>query len=116
MEKVERPWGSYEVLSEGVFYKVKKIVVAPGQRLSEQYHHKRDETWTIVTGQGIVWIDGKAQEVSVGKTVKIPRLSTHRIQNPAENKLNLIFIEVQTGEYFGEDDIVRTQDDYGRVP
>jgi mannose-6-phosphate isomerase len=114
METTERPWGYYEVLIDHSYYKVKKIVVKPGQKLSEQYHHKRDETWTVVLGEGIFWLDGKAQEIRTGVTVKIPRLATHRVQNTSTEHM-LVFIEVQTGDYFGEDDIVRTKDDYGRA-
>ena len=92
--------------------KVKRIIVKPGQRLSYQYHHKRSECWVIVQGEAIVTLDGEEYEYHIGDVVEIPVGTKHRV----ENKFNkdLIFIETQTGTYFGEDDIVRIEDDYGR--
>ncbi len=109
----ERPWGSYEVLYDGVVCKVKKIVVKPGQSLSYQYHNKRSEHWTIVAGEGKLRLDGEVKEVMAGTSVFIPTTSKHSILNSSTD--DLIFIEVQTGTYFGEDDIVRLEDMYGRV-
>ena len=108
----ERPWGKYEVLYDWTDCKVKKITVNPGQRLSYQYHKKRSETWVIIQGEGIVTIEGKDKNISKGDTIIIPVTSKHRIENIGNDKL--IFIEIQTGEYFGEDDIVRIEDDYNR--
>ena len=117
MEKVERPWGSYEVLLDTPNYKVKRITVNPGGQLSEQYHFKRDETWTIVEGEAQVQltIDGVVNDWKFlpGQTCYIHRLQSHRVKN--EKETPLVFIETQTGDYFGEDDIVRTKDNYGRA-
>ena len=108
----DRPWGSYEVLFSDSTCKIKKIIVHPGQRLSYQYHNKRSETWVITQGIASVTLNGTEKDYMVGDNVVIPLKTKHRV----ENKLNsrLVFIEVQTGQYFGEDDIVRIQDDYGR--
>lgn len=107
-----RPWGSYSILEDTDSYKVKRIDVNPGQRLSLQSHGKRDELWTIVAGHGVVVVDGLEINVSYGKTIDINRSQKHRVMNTGNTVLT--FIEVQTGDYFGEDDIVRYQDDYGR--
>ena len=92
---------------------VKRIEVLPGKRLSYQYHEKRSEAWTIVQGSALITIDGKDFELLKGQSIKIPQGSKHRIENIG--KTDLIFIEIQTGSYFGEDDIVRIEDDYKRV-
>jgi mannose-6-phosphate isomerase len=112
LEKAERPWGRYEVLQEGATYKVKSIHVLPGKRLSYQRHKKRSEHWYITDGIGEVTLDGKVQQVSRGSTIQVPQGSLHRISNIGNSEL--IFIEVQTGTYFGEDDIERVEDDFGR--
>lgn len=109
-----RPWGSYTILESSDFYKVKKIVVSCNQRLSYQSHTKRKEFWTVVRGYAKVTLEGVEKLLSVGDSVEIPLGAKHRIQNASEYH-ELEFIEVQTGEYFGEDDIVRYSDDYGRV-
>lgn len=109
-----RPWGSFTVLDEGRSYKVKRIEVLPGQRLSYQKHARRSEHWMVVQGAAKVTLDGKEIAVTTGETVDIPRGSSHRIENPAAE--TLIFIEVQRGDYLGEDDIIRLEDDYGRLP
>ena len=109
-----RPWGKYEILYEGSSCKVKKITVNPGGCLSYQFHRKRSENWVIVEGNALVMIDDKPFKKSVGESVIIPALSTHMIENP-DSQVDLVFIETQTGSYFGEDDIVRLQDKYGRV-
>ena len=111
--KENRPWGIYYVLHDEPKYKIKRIEVKPGHRLSYQYHKFRAEVWTIVKGEATVIIDGIENKFSIGKTVIIPKGAKHRVQN--NNKEKLIFIEVQTGTYFGEDDIVRIEDDYKRV-
>jgi len=109
-----RPWGFYVILSEDKYSKVKRIQVFPNQKLSYQMHHKRNEVWTIVQGSGYVVIDDLVQRVGNGSVVHIPAGRKHRIANDNES-VPLVFIEVQYGEYFGEDDIVRFQDDYNRV-
>jgi mannose-6-phosphate isomerase len=112
LEKSQRPWGRYEVLQESVNYKVKSIHVNPGQRLSYQRHQKRAEHWYITQGIGQVTIDGKISSVSPGSVIEIAVNQLHRIANTGD--IELIFIEVQTGTYFGEDDIERIEDDFGR--
>ena len=108
-----RPWGSYTVLDEGEGYKVKRIEVLPGKRLSYQKHAHRAEHWMIVNGIAKVTLDGREMERAVGDTVDVPLGAAHRIENTGHERL--VFIEVQRGTYLGEDDIVRLQDDFGRV-
>ena len=112
LEKSDRTWGRYEVLQEGATYKVKSIHVLPGKRLSYQRHQKRSEHWYVTDGNGEVTLDGKVQQVSRGSIIQVPQGTLHRISNTGSNEL--IFIEVQTGTYFGEDDIERVEDDFGR--
>jgi mannose-6-phosphate isomerase-like protein (cupin superfamily) len=113
-----RPWGSFENLLDEDYCKVKRIIVKPGQRLSSQYHHKRSEVWVIVQGKAVVTLEEKdsylIQHINgvSGQVIKIPVGTIHRVTN--EEKEDLIFIETQTGTYFGEDDIVRIEDDYNR--
>lgn len=109
----ERPWGNFTVLDEGAGYKVKRIVVLPGKRLSYQKHAQRSEHWMIVGGLATITLDGQDISLQLGEYIDIPTGAAHRIQNPGTE--NLIFIEVQRGAYLGEDDIVRLQDDYGRT-
>jgi len=109
----QRPWGTYTVLHDPDDCKVKRISVLPGQQLSYQYHHHRSEVWVFLSGIGKVILDGHEIDVSPGKIVQIPALSKHRIRNTGNKNLDLI--EVQLGAYFGEDDIVRLEDDYDRV-
>lgn len=113
MEHDIRPWGQYWVLDEGEIYKVKRIEVNPKGRLSYQYHHKRAEVWTIVQGIGRVTLDGETKDYYAGDVIQIPQGMKHRIANV--EKEPCVFIEVQHGTYFGEDDIVRIEDDFGRV-
>ena len=108
-----RPWGFYTILSDAEDCKVKRITVRAGQRLSLQRHQRRAEHWHVVHGRGLVTLDGSEIEVGEGRSLDIPRGSFHRIRNPGQG--DLVFIEVQTGEYFGEDDIERVEDDYGRA-
>lgn len=108
-----RPWGSYEVLLDTPSYKVKRIVVTAQQQLSYQYHTKRQEHWTIVEGQADVVLDDVVHSLTAGEHMFIPLQAKHRIKNTGS--MPLVFIEVQTGSYFGEDDIVRIVDDYGRL-
>jgi len=112
LEKSDRPWGSYEVLHEAATHKVKTISVIPGKRLSYQRHAKRAEHWFIVAGSGEVTIDGQVREVRAGDAVDFGIGVLHRIANTGSEILT--FIEVQTGTYFGEDDIERIEDDFGR--
>lgn len=109
-----RPWGCYEVLSDEMAgHKVKRISVRPGKRLSLQYHRKRSEHWIVVSGTGLVTVDGRELSLGPGESVDIPRQAPHRIENIGDEPL--VFIEIQQGEYFGEDDIVRIEDDFGRT-
>lgn len=109
----ERPWGYFAVLEDTSTHKVKRIVVYSGQRLSYQSHKHRSETWVFTKGQGVVTLDGQDLDIGSGSIIKIPSQTKHRIKNTGEGHLE--FIEVQTGTYFGEDDIIRYSDDYGRV-
>lgn len=111
-QKENRPWGSYEVLLNSPECKVKRITVNPGQRLSYQYHYKRQEQWTVVRGNLTILLDDEKVFRSVGESIKIPLGAKHRAWNETDELVQ--FIEVQTGTYFGEDDIIRIQDDYGR--
>ena len=113
IESQERPWGRYFVLHDEPTYKLKRIEVDTGERLSYQYHHKRSEAWTIVEGIGRITLDGNVKDYKKGETILIPQGVKHRVENNGTKKL--IFIEVQTGSYFGEDDIIRIEDDYNRV-
>ena len=113
IEREERPWGRFYVLHDERFYKLKRIEVDPKGRLSYQYHLKRSEAWTIVEGTGTITLDGVVNEYVTGETIIIPQGVKHRIENKGIKKV--VFIEVQTGSYFGEDDIVRLEDDYNRT-
>jgi mannose-6-phosphate isomerase len=108
-----RPWGEYTVLEDAPTFKVKRIEVRPGKRLSLQMHQRRSEHWFVVQGSGQVVLDERTVEVAAGASVDIPAGTAHRVTNtgPAD----LIFVEVQHGTYFGEDDIIRLQDDFGRA-
>ncbi len=109
----QRPWGSFTVLDEGENYKVKRIEVLPGKRLSYQRHSRRAEHWYVVSGTAKVTLNGVEMLVLAGSAVDIAMDAAHRVENP-ETSETLIFIETQTGDYFGEDDIVRLEDDFGR--
>lgn len=109
----QRPWGSFTVLDEGETYKVKRIEVLPGKRLSYQQHARRSEHWYVVSGTAKVTLNGVEILVKTGEAVDIGRGDAHRVENPEIDEL-LVFIETQTGDYFGEDDIVRLDDDFGR--
>lgn len=108
-----RPWGRFEVLADDPTYKSKLIVIDPGAQISYQMHSKRSESWTIISGSGEVILGDKTLAVSSGMTVGAPAGMKHRIRNIGAEPLRLV--EVQTGEYFGEDDIVRYRDDYQRA-
>ena len=108
-----RPWGRYLILEEGDGYKVKRIEVKPGLRLSLQSHRRRQEQWTVVQGEARVTLGADGHPLGVGESIRIPREMPHRVANPASELL--VFIEVQTGDYLGEDDITRYEDDFHRV-
>lgn len=112
LEYDERPWGNYTVLSDEDDHKVKRIVVHPGKRLSYQTHARRAEHWYVVSGTATVTLDGAQVLVEAGRAVDIGLGTAHRVAN--EGAVDLVFIEVQIGDYFGEDDIVRLEDDFGR--
>lgn len=114
METGERPWGTYTVLDESSNYKIKRIVVKPGERLSLQMHHHRSEHWIVVSGTARVTCGERETIVNINESTFIPVGTNHRLENPGI--IPLTIIEVQSGEYLGEDDIVRFQDDYNRVP
>ena len=112
LEKSTRPWGRYEVLQETAKFKVKCIWVAPGKRLSYQRHEKRAEHWYFVAGQAEVTLNGVITHHGPGETITVKIGDLHRVSNQGDQEV--IFIEVQTGTYFGEDDIERIEDDFGR--
>lgn len=110
----ERPWGSYTVLDDELFdHKVKRLVVAPGKRLSYQTHGQRAEHWFIVNGTATVTLDGVERDYSAGDSVDIALGQAHRCENRGSTPV--VLIEVQYGTYFGEDDIERLEDDFGRA-
>lgn len=106
------PWGKWEVLASEPSYQVKRITVNPGQRLSYQKHLKRQEHWMIVQGEAAVTLDGCEIILTSGEHVDIGRNVAHRMANKGSE--SMVFIEIQQGSYFGEDDIIRMEDDYGR--
>ena len=112
MEIGERPWGRYEVILEDIGYKVKRITVEPGGRLSLQSHEHRSEHWVVVSGTAKITINDTLQRLEAGKSAYIPLGSKHRLEN--EEKEPMALIEVQLGDYLGEDDIKRYEDIYGR--
>ena len=108
-----RPWGTFTVLDEGINFKVKRIEVLPGKRLSYQKHSQRAEHWVVVQGTAKVTLDGRDITIETGQAIDIAIGAAHRVENPGA--VPLLFIEVQRGSYLGEDDIVRLQDDFGRA-
>jgi mannose-6-phosphate isomerase len=110
----ERPWGSWEVLDEGPGFKVKRIIVKPHSRLSLQTHRHRAEHWVVVAGKATCVVEDETSYAGPGDCVEVPLSAAHRIVNGEDQ--TLVIIEVQRGEYTGEDDIVRLEDDYGRCP
>ena len=108
----QKPWGYYEVLLNAENTKVKRITVNPGGKLSYQYHHKRSEHWIVIEGTASVIVNDHSKIVEAGDSIYIPVGTKHRVSN--EGDTDLVFIEVQTGEYFGEDDITRIEDLYNR--
>ncbi|WP_350608022.1 mannose-1-phosphate guanylyltransferase/mannose-6-phosphate isomerase [Pseudoalteromonas sp. MER144-MNA-CIBAN-0113] len=111
--EVYRPWGKYDSVDSGERFQVKRITVKPGAKLSVQMHHHRAEHWIVVSGTAKVHLDGKEQYLTENESVYIPITSVHALENPG--KVNLELIEVQSGSYLGEDDIVRFEDRYGRT-
>ena len=120
-KKYDRPWGYYRTIElnndglgphAGISYQIKYIHVNPNSKLSLQYHHYRDEHWTILSGNGIVQLNDEFINVSENDTISIKKYEKHRMIN--NEKFPIIFIEIQRGTYLGEDDIVRIEDDYGR--
>jgi len=109
----QRPWGTFTVLDEADGFKVKRIEVLPGKRLSYQKHTQRAEHWLVVEGVAKVTLDDQDIIVNAGEAIDIAIGAAHRVENPGDKML--VFIEVQRGGYLGEDDIVRLQDDFGRA-
>jgi mannose-6-phosphate isomerase-like protein (cupin superfamily) len=113
-EYEDRPWGSFTVLDDSAAdHKVKRIVVAPGKRLSYQKHAQRAEHWFVVSGVATVVLDGAEHTVTAGHAIDVPLGTAHRCENRGTEPV--VFIEVQSGSYFGEDDITRLEDDFGRA-
>ncbi len=113
MNQESPPWGNWEVLDERKNFKVKRIEVFPGKRLSLQKHLRRREYWRVVQGKALVTLDGKEISLQPWDGIEIPAEAAHRIKNDGDE--NLVFIEIQQGDYLGEDDIVRLEDDFGRL-
>ena len=111
----ERPWGSFTILDEGDNYKVKRLEVLPGKRLSYQRHSRRSEHWFVVRGTAKVTLNDSEILVRAGEALDVPVGAAHRIENSPGGE-RLVLIETQTGDYFGEDDIERLDDDFGRIP
>ena len=113
MNKERKPWGNYRVLHKEEGIQVKRVELKPGCRLSLQKHARRSEKWTIISGSGVATLGAKENPVQKGSLVEVPVGVVHRIQNTDSGPL--VFIEVQLGDYLGEDDIVRLEDDFGRT-
>ncbi len=111
-EITERPWGTYQTILEEANYKVKRIVVYPNAQLSLQSHNHRSEHWVVVEGIGTAILDGETVELKKDDSIYIPVKAQHRMSNFTDK--NVVFIEVQNGDYLGEDDIIRYEDIYGR--
>lgn len=112
IQQLDTPWGRWEVLLDSSYCKVKRLTVHPNGRLSYQKHFKREEVWIVVQGTATVTLEGETKDYPEGSVVFIPKEALHRIANTHAN--TLIIIETQRGSYFGEDDIIRVSDDYGR--
>lgn len=112
IERDDRPWGYYEVIDDGPDFRVKRICVRAGHRISYQRHRGRSEQWFVVSGRGAVVVDGVEHKISAGDTVGIPVGSAHRVAGIGSE--DLVFIEIQTGAYLDESDVERLDDDYGR--
>lgn len=112
LESEERPWGSWHVIDVAEGYKIKRIHVNPGCRLSYQTHEHRSEHWVVVFGEATCTLDGQVHLARPGESVDVPAGAKHRLANEGDEPL--VVVEVQLGGYTGEDDIVRLDDDYGR--
>jgi len=110
---VSRPWGSFEVIGSGEGYQVKRILIHPGESLSLQLHNYRNENWVVVQGQATVVLGDREITLKHNESIYIPHKTRHRLANHGETLL--IVIEIQTGDYLGEDDIIRFSDKYGRA-
>jgi len=110
---VTRPWGSYEVLMDSDRYQIKRLTVTQKHRMSYQMHYHRSEHWVVTSGTARVTLDDKVYLLAEGESIFVPCCTKHRMENPGH--VPLVVIEVQCGEYLGEDDIVRFNDDYARV-
>ena len=109
----KRPWGNWKIIDTGLGYQVKRITVLPNKRLSLQSHKLRKEHWVVVSGEAEVEVDSKVTTLLRGESIDIPLGATHRLTNDKE--IDLIINEIQFGDYLGEDDIIRYEDDFGRV-
>lgn len=114
LETDQRPWGSSTVLDEDGTCKVKRIDVHPGRRLSYRRHARRSENWFVARDRARVILGGVESELAAGDSVDIPAGTDHRLENATETDTDDVFVEVQHGDYFGEDDIMRLEDDFGR--
>lgn len=112
MEMENRPWGDFYVLEDAPTHKVKRIVVKPGGRLSYQYHNHRSEIWTVIHGAATVTLEGEVSTLGPSEVFRVPQGAKHRLENKGTEPLTII--EIQYGTYFGEDDIIRLDDDYNR--
>ena len=108
----ERPWGRWDICNEGEGFKVKRLLVRPGHKLSLQFHHHRSENWVVARGEARVTVGEEVTNLKEGEHIFIPKEVVHRLENKGTE--DLIVIEVQHGDYLGEDDLVRIEDDYGR--
>ena len=113
-KKVERPWGTYEIITKGNGFQVKRLIINPDSRLSLQWHRHRDETWVIVRGVAEIEVNKNKKNLGRGENIFVARTISDRIKNISVVE-PLEIIEVQTGDYLGEDDIERVEDDYGRI-
>ena len=113
-KKGERPWGTYEIITKGNGFQVKRLIINPDSRLSLQWHRHRDETWVIVRGVAEIEVNKNKKNLGRGENIFVARTISHRIKNISVVE-PLEIIEVQTGDYLGEDDIERVEDDYGRI-
>jgi mannose-6-phosphate isomerase-like protein (cupin superfamily) len=109
----ERPWGSFEIIRDEETFKAKVLEVLPGKRLSKQYHNHRHETWVIAEGRALVEVGLHSSLHGPGDVIRVPAGEVHRVENVGE--VPVIILELQRGTYFGEDDIVRLEDDWGRA-
>lgn len=113
LESEQRPWGAWHIIDADAGYKIKRIHVHPGARLSLQTHEHRSEHWVVIRGTATAHIDGVVTRVAQGASVDVPQGALHRLANEGDEEL--VIVEVQLGAYTGEDDICRHEDDYGRV-